>query len=90
METRKATIESLRNVTPISPVIVADALNQVRDKDVIVVDEMGLGYHYLDRLEALATGLSHRRGHALPFDGGTIEDCGAGEVRLYPPNRLVI
>lgn len=48
VETRKATIESLRNVTPISPVIVADALNQVRDKDAIVVDEMGSGYHYLD------------------------------------------
>jgi acetolactate synthase-1/2/3 large subunit len=64
---RKATIESLRHKAPISPALVADALNQVRDKNAIVVDELGSGYHYLDmhRHDGFITGSSGGLGMAL-------------------------
>lgn len=67
VEARKALIVSLRDKAPISPALVADALNQVRDKSAIVVDEMGSGYHYLDmcRHDGFITGSSGGLGMAL-------------------------
>jgi acetolactate synthase-1/2/3 large subunit len=64
---RKATIASLRGRAPISPALVADALNQVRDKNAIVVDELGSGYHYLDmhRHDGFITGSSGGLGMGL-------------------------
>lgn len=64
---RKAMIASMRDKAPISPVLVADALNQVRDKNAIVVDELGVGYHYLDmhRHDGFITGSSGGLGMAV-------------------------
>ena len=67
VDARNALIEKMRNTAPISPILVADALNQVRDKDAIVVEELGAPYFFLDitRPDAYISGSSGALGMGL-------------------------
>jgi acetolactate synthase-1/2/3 large subunit len=66
-EGRKAMIEKMKATAPISPILVADALNQVRDKDAIVVEELGAPYFFLDikSRDSFITGSSGALGMGL-------------------------
>ena len=64
---RKATIEKLKDTAPISPILVAHALNMVRDESAIVVEELGAPFPFLDitRPDSFITGHSGALGMAL-------------------------
>ncbi len=67
VDARKAMIEKMISTAPISPILVAHALNQVRAKDSIVVEELGVPYFFLDiaRPDAFITGSSGALGMGL-------------------------
>ena len=64
---RKAMIEKLKDTAPISPILVAHALNMVRDESAIVVEELGAPYPFLDitRRDSFISGASGALGMAL-------------------------
>jgi acetolactate synthase-1/2/3 large subunit len=80
---RAALLEKMRNTAPISPVLVADALNKVRNKDAIVVEELGAPFPFLDitRPDSFITGTSGALGMGIGQALG---------VKLAAPDRQVI
>ncbi len=80
---RKDLIEKMSTMTPISPVYVAHALNQVKNKDAIVVEELGVPYFFLDapRPDSLITTTSGALGMGLGQALG---------AKLAAPDRQVI
>ncbi len=64
---RKATIEKLKGTAPISPILIAHALNQVRDESAIIVEELGAPFPFLDitRADSFVSGTSGALGMAL-------------------------
>jgi acetolactate synthase-1/2/3 large subunit len=80
---RKDLIEKMSTMTPISPVYVAHALNQVKNKDAIVVEELGAPYFFLDapRADSLITTTSGALGMGLGQALG---------AKLAAPDRQVI
>lgn len=77
-EARGAMIEKMRHAAPISPILVAHALNEVRAKDAIVVEELGAPFAFLDitRPDAFISGSSGALGMALGQALGA--KCAAG------------
>jgi len=73
----------MSTMTPISPVYVAHALNQVKNKDAIVVEELGAPYFFLDapRADSLITTTSGALGMGLGQALG---------AKLAAPDRQVI
>ncbi len=78
VEARAALIEKMQQTAPISPILIAHALNQVRAKDAIVVEELGAPYYFLDvtRPDAFISGSSGALGMALGQALGA--KCAAG------------
>ena len=83
LEGRKALIEKMMNTAPISPILVAHALNQVKDRDAIIVEELGAPYAFLDidRPDGFISGNSGALGMALGQALG---------AKLAAPKRQVI
>ena len=83
VEGRKALIEKMSTSAPISPIYVAHVLNQVKNKDAIIVEELGGPFPFLDidRPDAFVSGTSGALGCALGQALG---------VKLAAPNRQVI
>jgi acetolactate synthase-1/2/3 large subunit len=83
VEGRRALMEKMRNTAPISPIFVADALNQVKSKDAIIVEELGAPFPFLDlpRPDSFVSGTSGALGMALGQALG---------VKLAAPHRQVI
>ena len=79
----RAQIDGMSTMTPISPVYVAHALNQVKNKDAIVVEELGAPYFFLDapRADSLITTTSGALGMGLGQALG---------AKLAAPDRQVI
>ncbi len=67
LDGRKALIEKMKDTAPISPILVAHALNQVRDESAIIVEELGAPFPFLDitRPDSFITGNSGALGMAL-------------------------
>ena len=82
VDARKAMIEKMMHTAPISPILVAHALNEVRAKDAIVVEELGAPYFFLDitRPDAYITGSSGALGMGLGQALGA--KCAAGKRQV--------
>ncbi len=67
VDARKALVLKMRETAPISPILVADALNQVRDESAIVVEELGAPYPFLNitRPDSFISGASGALGMGL-------------------------
>jgi acetolactate synthase-1/2/3 large subunit len=83
VEGRMALLEKMRNTAPISPVLIADALNQVRNEDAIVVEELGVPFPFLNitRPDSYITGASGALGMGIGQALG---------AKLAAPKRQVI
>ncbi len=83
LEGRMALLEKMRNTAPISPVLVADALNKVRNEDAIIVEELGAPFPFLDitRPDSFISGASGALGMGIGQALG---------AKLAAPNRQVI
>jgi len=67
LDGRKAMIEKMKDTAPISPILIAHALNEVRDESAIVVEELGAPYPFLNitRPDSFISGASGALGMAL-------------------------
>ena len=82
VDARAALIEKMKHTAPISPILVAHALNEVRAKDAIVVEELGAPYYFLDitRPDAFISGASGALGMGLGQALGA--KCAAGKRQV--------
>lgn len=83
VDQRLAMLEKLQHAAPISPVFVAEALNRVRSRDAIVVDELGAPFPFLEitRADSYITGTSGALGMGIGQALG---------AKLAAPRRQVI
>ena len=80
---RKGMIEKMSSTAPISPIYVAHCLNQVKNEDAIIVEELGAPYPFLDitRHDSFITGASGALGMGIGQALG---------AKLAAPHRQVI